>query len=89
MSERPLEKPTLLRERPREFLPRGEGQVSKLDPDEVVQMLADGKTVKVISQALRCHVNTVSNLVKSLRKKTGLKTSCQLVAHYVRNGWVD
>lgn len=51
----------------------------------VVNMLLDGKTARQISIETGCNKRTVEARLSSLRKKTGVKTTPQLIAFLFRN----
>lgn len=56
---------------------------------ELVQGLADGRTLNDLSRDRGNMRVTMNVLAHRLRKKHRVKTNGQLIAHYLRNGWID
>lgn len=59
------------------------------DGKKIVQALADGKRIAEIADGADRKYHGLQDFIKRLRRRHGLRTTYQLVAHYVRNGWVD
>ena len=55
----------------------------------VVQGLADGNSLAALATHVGRSRDGVSTVVARLKKVYGVKTTPQLVAHFLRNGWID
>lgn len=55
----------------------------------ILQKLADGMTQAEISDELKITRQTTTNILRRLRKTYGVYTNFQLLAHALRNGWID
>lgn len=69
--------------------PRPRGRRRSCDYAEVVQALADGLSIQKASKKLGLPFGTVRGICDRLRYKYGMKTAAHLVAHFLRNGWID
>jgi len=56
---------------------------------EVLQLLAEGKSNRVISEKLEISEKTVKNHVSNILQKMGVKDRTQAVVTAIRKGWVD
>lgn len=68
---------------------RKRGRPAAVQPYQLVQMLADGNTLVTIAEEFKVTVATIKNWTFRLRKQHRVFTLPQLVAHYLRNGWID
>jgi DNA-binding NarL/FixJ family response regulator len=68
---------------------RRPGPQRKYDPKEVLQFLADGETITFVAKRYNVTGQAIRWVLHRLIKKNGVKTTTQLVAHYLRNGWID
>jgi len=57
--------------------------------DQVMRLLAAGKTVTEIAQALSLSVKTVSTYRTRVLEKLGLETTAELMRYAMEHGWVD
>lgn len=57
--------------------------------DQVMRLLAAGKTVTQIAQALSLSVKTVSTYRTRVLEKLGLETTAELMRYAMEQGWVD
>lgn len=55
----------------------------------LVQGLADGKTITQACVAAGMQYRTGDNALAQLRKRHAVKNTTHLVAHFLRNGWID
>lgn len=55
----------------------------------VIQRLADGATYQDIADTEGLSYQVVADLVSRARRVADLKTNYQLLAHCLRNGWID
>lgn len=65
------------------------GPKRKYDPTEVLQKLADGGTVQTIAKEHAVRPSSMRTTLHSLMSEHRVLTITQLVAHYLRNGWID
>lgn len=65
------------------------GAPRKYNYNALVQGLADGKTVAEAAEAIDMNVFTAPGIVTYLRKQHRVTNIPHLVAHYIRNGWID
>jgi len=65
------------------------GRPHSCDPVGIVQMLADGRSIRSVAEVYGVHSSTVRVAITRLRDLYKIKTTSQLVAHFLRNGWVD
>lgn len=56
---------------------------------DVVQMLADGYGLQPIASFYGIRLSSLGRTMRQLKAEQKVKTSPQLVAHYLRNGWID
>jgi len=62
----------------------------KYDDRAIVQQLADGETLEDIAARIGARsTNPIRYFLDRVRREHGLRTREQMVAHYVRNEWVD
>jgi two-component system invasion response regulator UvrY len=57
--------------------------------DQVMRLLAAGKTVTQIAQALSPSVKTVSTYRTRVLEKLGLETTAELMRYAMEQGWID
>lgn len=55
---------------------------------DVVQRLTDGTPRKLIAEDMGISLVTVHNHLKNARQRAGAKTTFELIAEAVREGWV-
>lgn len=67
----------------------GRGPRPTYDRTELIQKIADGETVRAIARQSGIHFAVLQRLLHDLRRRLGLRTNAQLVAHCLRNGWID
>lgn len=65
------------------------GPKRKYNPIEVIQLLADGSTTHAVAQKYGVRSDTIRVILHSFMKQHNVHTTTQLVAHFLRNGWVD
>lgn len=68
------------------------GRKPNWSPEQIktlVQGLADGCTLEEAAQPLAMSRKGGENVLRRLRQRFDLKTNTQVVAHYLRNGWID
>jgi DNA-binding NarL/FixJ family response regulator len=65
------------------------GPKRKYQPVEVIQLLADGTTIFLIAQKYGVMPGTIRVTIHNFMKQYKVNTTAQLVAHFLRNGWVD
>lgn len=65
------------------------GQRPTWDDVEVVQALADGEVMTKFARTRGRKYSGLNDFLLRLRVRAGIKTNAQLVAHYIRNGWID
>lgn len=65
------------------------GRKRRYNYNEVVQRLADGQTMDVIAVSMNTSRRGVEGVVKRLRNQYQMKNVTHLVAHFLRNGWID
>lgn len=65
------------------------GPKRKYDPIEVVQSLADGFSIGVLAQKYDVSTGTIRVNLHMLVRHYQVKNTVQLVAHFLRNGWID
>ena len=65
------------------------GPKRKYDPTEVLQKLADGSTVQNIAREYAIRPSSMRTTLHILMQDHKVVTITQLVAHYLRNGWID
>jgi hypothetical protein len=76
--------------RPERPKPRGPGRPQTGDSVKLVQALADGHRIAEASViAGVASEKAAAMLLRKLQKACKVTTNFQLVAHYVRNGWID
>lgn len=56
---------------------------------QVVQLLANGKSMREICEITGDNQNTIEMRMYRLRKNLGLKSSAHLTAYFVRNGIIE
>lgn len=59
------------------------------DYTALLQALADGQLISDAADSLGIPPHTASNILGILRKRYKAINTVQLVAHYLRNGWID
>ena len=69
--------------------PKRRGPRRKYDPNEVLQKLADGGTIQDIAKQYLVRPSSMRTTLHALMQEHKVSTIIQLVAHYLRNGWID
>ena len=68
---------------------RGPKRKYKYYSVDVIQLLADGATISAVAQKYGVLPNTIRTILHNFMKQHNVHTRTQLVAHFIRNGWVD
>lgn len=65
------------------------GPKRKYNVVDVVQFMADGATMQAIAARYGVTPYTIRHTLKAYMEQNKVRTTTQLVAHFLRNGWVD
>lgn len=77
------------RYRPKHIYSSKRGPKRRYDPVEVLQGLADGETVQHIARQYQIRPSSMRTTLHIMMTQHHVRTITQLVAHYIRNGWID
>lgn len=67
----------------------GRGRRRKFDEVAFLQAVADGKSITEAGRSVGMACTTINAVLIRLRRENGVKTTTQLVAHFLRNRWID
>jgi DNA-binding NarL/FixJ family response regulator len=56
---------------------------------EIVKMIAEGLTTKLIATTKNISFHTVMTHRKNIFKKLGVSSSSELIMYAIRSGWID
>lgn len=88
--ETSVDNTSLQRYRPRSLItPSRRGPKRKYDPLDVLQKLADGDSLQMIARQHAVRPSSMRTTLHGLMVTHKVSTIIQLVAHYLRNGWID
>jgi transposase len=60
-----------------------------ISPAVLMQTFADGMTVDEVAMHFQVSIAAVHLIIRKLRAQYSIRTTHQLVAHFLRNGWID
>ena len=69
--------------------PHSRGRRRKYDEVALVQGIADGLSIAQAGQTMGIPFATINPILMRMRAEHRVKTTSQLVAHFLRNKWID